>query len=159
MDPNLFVLDYNRLTELLLVIVLFSMFLERALSVIYESRYYIEFIDWLDNVFLKILFSKEFITIIIASFLCLGTHLDAFTILLASSSKTSCLGEILTAAIIAGGSKASIKLFRDVLKIMSSAEKERQQEKKEELALKETRAADKRLAERKESRTPYEKEK
>jgi hypothetical protein len=35
-------------------------------------------------------------------------------------------GHLLTGAVVAGGSKASIKLFQDVLGIRSTAEKERQ---------------------------------
>jgi hypothetical protein len=34
-------------------------------------------------------------------------------------------GYLITAAIIAGGSKASLKLFQDLLKVKSTAEKER----------------------------------
>ena len=39
-------------------------------------------------------------------------------------------GYILTGAVVAGGSKASIKLFKDVMGFMSSAEKERMDKKK-----------------------------
>jgi hypothetical protein len=41
------------------------------------------------------------------------------------AGKTTPLGEVITAGVIAGGSKASIKLFRDVLGFQSSAYQER----------------------------------
>ena len=41
-------------------------------------------------------------------------------------------GEILTGAVIAGGSKASIKLFREVMGFKSTAQEEVDDKKKEE---------------------------
>ena len=40
MDPNLFYLNYERLFEVLVTIVIFSFFIERALSVVFESRWF-----------------------------------------------------------------------------------------------------------------------
>ena len=42
MDPNLFYLNYERLFEVLVTIVIFSFFIERALSVVFESRGFIK---------------------------------------------------------------------------------------------------------------------
>ena len=42
MDPNLFYLNYERLFEVLVTIVIFSFFIERALSVVFESRWFIK---------------------------------------------------------------------------------------------------------------------
>jgi hypothetical protein len=39
-------------------------------------------------------------------------------------SKVTVLGAIITGAVVAGGSKASIKLFRDVLGFKSTAQRE-----------------------------------
>ncbi len=39
-------------------------------------------------------------------------------------SKVTLIGAIITGAVVAGGSKASIKLFRDVLGFKSTAQKE-----------------------------------
>ncbi len=41
-DPNLFRLDWERTIEVLAAIVLLSMLLERALSLVFESRLYID---------------------------------------------------------------------------------------------------------------------
>ncbi len=41
MDPNLFHLDYERLFKVLITIVVFSFFVERALSVVFEMRWFI----------------------------------------------------------------------------------------------------------------------
>ena len=42
MDPNLFHLDYEKLFEVLITIVILSLFIERALSILFESRFFIE---------------------------------------------------------------------------------------------------------------------
>jgi hypothetical protein len=42
MDLNLFHLDYERLFEVLVTIVILSFFIERALLVLFESRFFIE---------------------------------------------------------------------------------------------------------------------
>ena len=39
MDPNLIHLDYEKLFEVLITIVIFSFFVERALSVVFEMRW------------------------------------------------------------------------------------------------------------------------
>ncbi|MFN8314735.1 MAG: hypothetical protein U0289_18150 [Cyclobacteriaceae bacterium] len=41
MDPNLFHLDYERLTEVLITIVILSMIVERALCLLFETKWFI----------------------------------------------------------------------------------------------------------------------
>jgi hypothetical protein len=41
MDPNLFHIDFERLMEVLITIVILSFFVERALSLLFESRAFI----------------------------------------------------------------------------------------------------------------------
>ena len=141
MDPNLFHLDYERLFEVIVTIVIMSFLLERALSVLFESRFFFTKVekqlpdpggvtvpadkpDGRGSI-------KEAIALVVAVACCYGWKFDAPTIILASSDKTTVWGTFLTGAIIAGGSKASIKLFRDIMGFMSSAEKERQDRKKQ----------------------------
>ena len=40
MDPNLFYLDWERLFEVLISIIIFAFFIERALALVYESHLY-----------------------------------------------------------------------------------------------------------------------
>ena len=119
MDPNLFRLDYERLFEVLVTIVVFSFFIERALSVGFETKWFIK----LYNEKRKGL--KEFIALIVSIAICYFWKLDALSIIVVSHSEMQVPGFILTGAIVAGGSKASIKLFKDIMGFMSNAEKER----------------------------------
>lgn len=123
MDPNLFNLDYGRLFEVLVTIVVLSMLIERALSVLFESRPFIE------NVAPKVGGSKELITLISSVTVCIVWKFDAISVLIVSSETMLIPGMVITGLIIAGGSKGSVKLFKDVLGFMSSAERERLQYK------------------------------
>ena len=116
MDPNLFHIDLERLFEVLVVIIVLSFFLERALAVVFEHRL------WAGRMKSKGL--KAPIAYIVAFGVCWYWDFDAIsTIILAD--QTSLAGHLITAGVIAGGSKASIKLFHDIMKTMSDAEKER----------------------------------
>ena len=125
MDPNLFFLDYERLFEVLVTITVFSFFVERALSVVFESRWFIEAYE--ANQIRKGL--KEVIALAASIALCVFWQFDAISIIVVSKSEMQIPGYVLTGAVIAGGSKASIKLFKDVMGFMSSAEKERKEGK------------------------------
>ena len=116
MDPNLFHLDWERTFEVLTAIVVLAFLLERALAPLFENRWWLARFD--DKV------SKELIAFALALVVCLRWQFDAVSMIVLTA-KTSPLGEVLTAAVIAGGSKASIKLFRDVLGFQSSAYQER----------------------------------
>ncbi len=45
MDPNLFHADMNRVTEVLLVVILLALMLERALSLVFEHRWFVQKFD------------------------------------------------------------------------------------------------------------------
>jgi hypothetical protein len=121
MDPNLFHLDYERLFEALITIVVFAFFVERALSVIFETKWFINMYE-ADE---KRKGIKEIITLVVAIAVCVFWRLDALSIIVVSHSNMQVPGYIMTGAIIAGGSKGSIRFFKDVLGFMSTAEKER----------------------------------
>jgi hypothetical protein len=116
MDPNLFFVDWERLFEVMVMIVVLSFFVERALSPLFESNFYI-------NKF-RGKSVKEVIAFALGALVCWHWDFDAFSILL-TREKVTLLGAGLTGAIIAGGSKGSIKLFRDVFKFRSTAENTR----------------------------------
>lgn len=120
MDPNLYHLDWARLFEVLVMIVVLSFLLERALSLLFESRIFV-------NKFAEKSL-KEPIAAAVGIIVCVVWDFDAISIIL-FRDKTTIIGAVITGAIIAGGSKASVKLFRDILGFMSMAEAERQAKK------------------------------
>jgi hypothetical protein len=115
MDPNLFNVDGNRLLEVLFMIVVLSFFIERALSIPFGWRPFVSRFEGKGV--------KEIIALLVSIGVCWGWNFDAFSILLVQE-KMTLYGEILTGAIIAGGSKASLKLFQDVMDIKSKAQRE-----------------------------------
>ena len=125
MDPNLFHMDYERLFEVLVTIVVFSFLIERALAPIFESRWFISFYEGNG----KRKGFKELIAFAVSIVACVVWKLDALTIITASHETMQFYGYVLTGAVVAGGSKASIKLFKDVMGFMSSAERERVEKK------------------------------
>lgn len=110
-------LDVNgeQLMTVLFIIVALSFFLERALSILFESRFF------MDRYSKKSL--KELIAFILGALICWQWKFDAISLILGSDS-TSVYGSIITGAVIAGGSKGSLKLFHDVLGVSSKREKE-----------------------------------
>jgi hypothetical protein len=117
MDPNLFAIDGERLLEVLFAIVVLSFLLERALAILFENRWYVKRFGGKGI--------KEPITVLVAFMICRHWDFDALSVLLVKET-TQVWGHLVTAGIVAGGSKASLKLFHDVLDIRSSADKERQ---------------------------------
>ncbi len=121
MDIKSFYLDYEMLFEILIVIVVFSFFIERALAVIYESRWFINL--YKDEKKRKGL--KEFLAVVVSIAVCTYWKLDALTVISSAHANMTVPGYILTGMVVAGGSKASIALFKDLLGFMSTAEAER----------------------------------
>lgn len=111
MDPLLFHLEWDVLAEVLFAIIMLSFFVERALSLLFEHRYYLRY--------LKDRGLKEPIALLVSVGLAHYCDFDAPSILLRRES-SDWLGFLITGAVIAGGSKASIKLFHDVFKAKSS---------------------------------------
>jgi hypothetical protein len=120
MDPNLFYLNWERLGEVLVAISVFAIFLERALSLLFESRFFIRRF--------KEKSLKELIAFICGVIICWIWKFDALSFVF-PLEKTTIVGYIITGAIIAGGSKGSLILFRDFLKVKSTAQKEFEKEK------------------------------
>ena len=71
---------------------------------------------------------KEFIGFVLSLVLCWGWDFDAVSIIMLSE-RTQLAGIVITAAVVAGGSKASVALFHDLLKVRSSANEERKKYK------------------------------
>ncbi len=124
MDPNLFHVDWERVFEVLVAIVILAFLLERALAVLFESKW---FVDRLQGKNLK-----ELIALVVGIAVCLFWDFDAVSMIFLKENVTVG-GAVITGAIVAGGSKASIKLFRNLLGFMSDAEDERQKRRDKRL--------------------------
>ena len=119
MDPNLFHLNWERTFEVLVSVVLLSFLIERALSILFESQGFINMVDKR-----KINGLKEVLAFICSALVCWNWDFDAVSMIFLKE-KVTILGTIITGGVVAGGSKASIKLFRDVMGLRSLAEDER----------------------------------
>jgi len=116
MDPNLFYVDWERLFEVLIALVVVSFLLERALALLFETRAYINRAQG------KSL--KELIAFVVGVLVCWYWDFDAFSMIFLKE-KVTFPGVVITGAIVAGGSKGSVKLFRDLLGFRSTAEASR----------------------------------
>jgi hypothetical protein len=127
MDPNLFHIDLERLFEVLMAIVVLSFFVERALSLLFGHRWWVALEER------KVKGLKEPIAVGVAIAACYYWHFDAVSILLVRD-ETGSFGYWITGAVIAGGSKASIRLFWDLMDIKTQAEKDYLAKRNEEKA-------------------------
>lgn len=124
-DPNQFAIDWATLFEMLALIILLAFVVERALAMVYESTPFVKF-----SLKRKLADKGDFKTLgafILSSLVTMLFQIDLVAVIL-SHAHTSLFGELLTASVIAGGSKASIALFRNILDVKSGdvdrAEKE-----------------------------------
>ena len=122
MDPNLFHLDWERTAEVLVAIIVLAFLIERALAVLFESRFFMN--RWKERSL------KELIAFVVSALACWYWDFDAISMIFLKE-KVTILGMVITGGIVAGGSKASIRLFRDLMKIKSTAQLEREQKKDE----------------------------
>jgi len=123
MDPNLFHLDWERVSEVLVAIVILAFLLERALAVLFESRFFIK--RWKEKSL------KELIAFVVAVLACWYWDFDAVSMIFLKE-KVTLLGMIVTGGVVAGGSKGAIRLFRDLMKFKSTAQQEEEDKKKTE---------------------------
>lgn len=111
MDPSLFHLDWEQVSEVLATVVVLAFIVERALAPLFESERFLR----LDPKGLK-----EVIAFGVALAVCITWKIDLLGVIL-RGEKVRVFGQVITASVIAGGSKASLKLFRDVMGIESAS--------------------------------------
>ena len=99
-----------------------SFVVERALAIVFENHWYITYLGKSEL--------KELIAFAVSFLICRHWQFDIVSIVLLSDT-TSVLGEVVTAALISGGSKASLKFFHDVIGVRSSADLQRQRKQRE----------------------------
>lgn len=121
MDPLQFAIHSDVITEALATIVVIAMILERSLAPLFEWSTFMEFHK-------KYRGLKEPIAIVISISVTTFYGFDSVAIIL-SQDQNSLLGYIITGGVIAGGSKGSIKLFRDWMGWKSNARKLYEMEK------------------------------
>lgn len=131
MDPNLIHLDWERTFEALTIVVILAFIVERALAIVYENELYLKYVDRPGL--------KEAGAAAVAIAACWVWKFDAVGMVLLTET-TTVPGYVITGAVVAGGSKASLHLFREVLHIRSTAYEQRH-ELKAERALEQARSA------------------
>ena len=82
MDPNLFHVDWDRLTEMLVAVVILSILVERALSVVFENRLFIEVVGDKRGV-------KELIALAVCLAICRYWDFDAVSAVLPTEQTSS----------------------------------------------------------------------
>ncbi len=117
LDPNQFAINWATIFEMLALIILLAFVVERALAMVYESKPYVRI-----SLKRKKEDKGDFKTLgafILSALVTILFQIDLVAVIL-SHAHTSLVGELLTASVIAGGSKASIALFRNILDVKSS---------------------------------------
>lgn len=127
-DPNLFAMNWELLVEVLAMVVVLSFIVERALALWFESEAFIRWQEKRSSQTPPKGSLKPLFAFLVAAIGCILWEFDAISIILANENSTV-LGAIVTGAVIAGGSKASIKLFRDVLDFKSNAYRRAKEDK------------------------------
>jgi hypothetical protein len=115
LDPTLFAVNWDVVFEVLVMIVVLAFVMERALAQLFESKLYIQLEARREGSN-----AKSLIAFLAGAGGCYLWQFDVLSIILQREEMTV-LGAILTGAVIAGGSKASLKLFQDVMDVKSSA--------------------------------------
>lgn len=119
-DPNAFHLDWERTFEALAAVVVLSIILERALSLVFETQW------WLIRPRLRD--AREMVAFVVCTAVCWFLQFDALSIIILQD-RAHVVGYVITGAVIAGGSKGSIKLFRELLDFKSGAYKDYEEAK------------------------------
>ncbi len=120
-DPVMFAVNWSTLFEMLALIVVLAFIVERALALIFES-------DWFLTIHKQRKKAKKgsykpLVAFLVATVVCWLWQIDLPAVLL-SNNRVSIPGVVLTGAVIAGGAKASIQLFREVLSVSSGPYKQ-----------------------------------
>ncbi len=116
MDPNFIHMDWERTFDALMLVAVIAIIVERVLSVVFQSRIYIERFHK-DGL-------KESVALVASIAVCFAWKLDAMSMIILTGTTTA-TGCVVTGALVAGGSKGSLKLFQDFFGLQSSAFKMR----------------------------------
>lgn len=112
-------INTSQIFDAVLLVTVLSFFIERALALIFEHAWYKRHLSKKSGI-------KEIIAFVSAFGICKFWSFDAYAMIFASE-KVSQMGFVLTALVIAGGSKGSLALFRDVLQIGKEANRSKKE--------------------------------
>lgn len=115
MNPLEFNVEVDVVGQVILTISVIAIFVERALSVLFGWRVYMERAGGKGL--------KEPIAFLFSAFVVWTYDFDAMAIVLKQDS-SNWIGLLITTGIIAGGSKGSVKLFQDFLGWKSRAQRD-----------------------------------
>ena len=126
-DPSQYVLPWDTVFESLTLVILLAFVVERVLAQFFETPRFIAYLERLEK---EDKFSpKPLFASVISIILTVIYKIDILAILV-GLPQVSVVGCIVTGLLVAGGSKASIKLFRDFLDVKSNAYREAETRKK-----------------------------
>jgi hypothetical protein len=108
-------LSTTDIPAILWTLVVMSVFVERVLSLVFEHRAYLQYLDGRGL--------KELISFLVSLVACHQYGFDALALLM-GKTEGNWVGLMLTAGVVAGGSKASIGMFHQLLNVRSAAAKE-----------------------------------
>lgn len=114
------VIGLKEFSSVLIQIVIASFIVERALALLFEWdiwNFLVKKAPWLAG-------GKEVIAFLVSYTICVTAKFDALKVLF--KSEMTDIGQIITAMVIAGGSKGAIKLMQDVWKIKSVSQENTQ---------------------------------
>ena len=100
------IVDQKAIIDSFLLLVILSLVIERSLALVFEHQRVSEILQGKGL--------KEFIAFCVCFAVCSTWKIDIFSSIL-SHSEPKTFGIVLTAMGVSGGSKASIKLFQDVI--------------------------------------------
>ena len=126
-DPSQYVLPWDTVFESLALVILLAFIVERVLAQFFETPRFIAYIERLKEQ--EKYSPKPLFASIISILITVIYKVDILAILV-GLPQVSVMGCVVTGLLVAGGSKASIKLFRDFLDIKSNAYRESETRKK-----------------------------
>jgi hypothetical protein len=101
-------IDNSAILSSFMLLTILSVLIERSLALFFEQKHISKVLEGKGV--------KELIAFGVCYFVCIQWSIDIISMILKIDSSKA-IGFVLTAAAIAGGSKASIKLFQDVIGI------------------------------------------
>lgn len=123
MEPETTLMDWNRLFEVLVTLIVLAFFVERALSLLFEWRHFVSRFAAAGL--------KEPLAFVLALLVTWQWKFDALGVVM-DDPAPSFIGQLITAAVIAGGSKASIKLFKDIAGVGNTVAAAREELRRED---------------------------
>jgi len=102
-------MDWQNIVETCAIVTIVALFVERALSLAFEHKFLLH----------RLSGYKEIIAYGVSLIVCFFWEIDAISSIMTTEKQE--IGYFITAGVIAGGAKASVHLFQDVMGVRNSA--------------------------------------